>query len=471
MAPALSLRSRVAARAGGWAAEASRRLGGGEGLVIGGRVSLALDPSLLAGLTRDRAVALVSGTNGKTTTTRLLASALMELGPVAHNSGGANLPSGLVPALAGSPAGAPAALEVDEGWLGAVADAVSPGCVVLLNLSRDQLDRVSEVRNVASRWRSVVERLGHAVVVANADDPMVVWASRDAARVRWVAGGQSWREDAAGCPSCSGRIDYDSEGWRCGTGCGLERPAPAAWVSGSQLVVPGKGNHSIELALPGRFNLANAAMAAVAAAEMGVPLERATAAMSQVTGVDGRYEVTAAGGISARLLLAKNPAGWAELFDVLTEDVGPAVFAINARVADGRDPSWLWDVPFERLAGRLVVASGERWRDLAVRLRYAGVDHVCAPDPLASLELAAEHYGTSAAVQVDRCADPGVTRDFRSASDREGEGRAERAVGEDRGRRIVDVVANYTAFQRYRAALRPLRDAPRPADQAPVSLK
>ena len=80
-------------------------------------------------------------------------------------------------------------------------------------------------------------------------------------------------------------------------------------------------------------------------------------------------------GPEARLLLAKNPAGWLEVFDVLRPPPLPVVVAINARIADGRDPSWLWDVPFERLAGRLVVASGERSRDLAVRLRYAGVEH------------------------------------------------------------------------------------------------
>lgn len=432
MAPALSLRSRLAGRAGAWAAETSRRLGGGEGLVIGGRVSLAIDPSMLSKLSTGRSIALVSGTNGKTTTTRLLASALTEKGPVAHNSGGANLPAGLVPALAASPPGSAGALEVDEGWLGTVSEAVSPACVVLLNLSRDQLDRVSEVRNLASRWRSVVEKLGDTVVVANADDPMVVWAAGAARQVRWVAGGLSWREDAAGCPSCGGRIEYDAERWRCGGSCGLERPVPSAWLSGRTVVVLGKGEFRLDLALPGRFNLANAAMAAVAASELGVELSRATAAMARVAGVDGRYEVMSAGGVSARLLLAKNPAGWAELFDLLYQGTAPAVFAINARVADGRDPSWLWDVPFEKLAGRLVVASGERWRDLGVRLRYAGVDHVCAPDPLRSLKLASERWQESSAPS-----------------------------GAPEG--VVDVVANYTAFQAYRSALRPVRRAAREA--------
>ena len=111
----------------------------------------------------------------------------------------------------------------------------------------------------------------------------------------------------------------------------------------------------------------------------------------------------------ARLLLAKNPAGWLEVFDVLRPPPVPVVVAINARIADGRDPSWLWDVPFERLAGRLVVASGERARDLAVRLRYASVEHGLEPDPVAAIAAA--------------------------------------------GGPSVDVVANYTSFQSLRARL------------------
>jgi UDP-N-acetylmuramyl tripeptide synthase len=118
---------------------------------------------------------------------------------------------------------------------------------------------------------------------------------------------------------------------------------------------------------------------------MGLDAEAALAEMRRVSDVVGRYSTVTIGGGEARLLLAKNPAGWLEALDVLRPPPVPVVVAINARVADGRDPSWLWDVPFERLAGRRVVATGERARDLAVRLRYAGIDHVCVPDLTAAI--------------------------------------------------------------------------------------
>jgi UDP-N-acetylmuramyl tripeptide synthase len=161
--------------------------------------------------------------------------------------------------------------------------------------------------------------------------------------------------------------------------------------------------------LPGRANRANAAMALTVASLFGADPQGAAAAMSQVAEVVGRYARVHVDGREARLLLAKNPAGWLEVFDFVGPPPLPVVVVINARIADGRDPSWLWDVPFERLAGRLVLASGERSRDLAVRLRYAGLEHGHEPDPVAAI----------------------------------------RAAGAPR----VEVVANYTAFQALRARI------------------
>jgi UDP-N-acetylmuramyl tripeptide synthase len=145
----------------------------------------------------------------------------------------------------------------------------------------------------------------------------------------------------------------------------------------------------VSITLPGRFNTANAVMAAVAAEAFGLEAEASLAAMAGVGGVAGRFTVQRVGGVPTRLLLAKNPAGWAELLRLVRQGQDPVVVAINARVADGRDPSWLWDVPFEQLVGRLVVASGERSRDLSVRLRYAGVAHVTVADPVAAIAAAA----------------------------------------------------------------------------------
>ncbi len=374
----LPARARWAGRAAVAVSAASRRLGRGSGSVIGGRVGLLLAPDLLGALAADRRVALVSGTNGKTTTTHLLAAALGGAPLVATSRAGANMPPGLVAALAASPPGAPAVLEVDEAYLGAVAAAVAPQVVVLLNLSRDQLDRVSEVRMTANRWRHALSAL-ETTVVANADDPLVVWAAGAARKVIWVAAGLLWQGDAVGCPACDGQIvfpgpDASSGGWSCR--CGFARPHPDARLVGDEVVTADGRHLAVDLLLPSRANRANAVMAAIAAGVLGVDEAGALRSMAPVTDVEGRFATVTGGGVTARLLLAKNPAGWAELLDLLDGGTDPVVIGINARTADGHDPSWLWDVAFERLAGRTVVATGDRRGDLAVRLRYAGVAHM-----------------------------------------------------------------------------------------------
>ena len=377
------------ARAAAWATVAvgrlSRRLRLGSGSVIGGRVGLLLAPALLEQFGRGRTVALVTGTNGKTTTTRLLVAALGGHGRVATNAAGSNLPAGLAAALAGAPAAWPAVLEVDEGYLGRAVIALSPSVVALLNLSRDQLDRVNEVRMVAARFRAALDHLTGVTVVANADDPLVVWAAGTAPKVVWVGAGQLWRADAVGCPACDGPVEFDPSGRGWSSACGLRRPDPDYELLDDELVVPDGRRLAVRLVLPGRCNRANAAVAVAAAGLLGVDAADALAAMHRVRDVEGRFATVEHGAVRARLLLAKNPAGWAELLELLHGGDAPVVVGINARVADGHDPSWLWDVPFESLRGRKVVATGERARDLAVRLRYAGVAHVTVPDQLAAL--------------------------------------------------------------------------------------
>ena len=381
---------------------ASRRLGRGQGTVAGGRAGLRVDPKLLEHLSAGRRVALVTGTNGKTTTTRLLTVALAATGDeVVSNETGSNMPPGHVAALAGSHADQ-AVLEVDEVYLPRVLAATGAAVVVLLNLSRDQLDRTNEVRMVAGRWRAALAAAPHTHVVANADDPLVVWGAGVARDVHWVGAGLRWQLDAVGCPACDGRIQFAEGSWSC-AGCGLARPAPEATLvpsadGGSSGVWADGRTHRVDLALPGRFNQANALMAAVAAEASGVDAPTALAAMAGVEQVAGRFTVRSFGQAQARLMLAKNPAGWDELLELVAGSDAPLVVSINARVADGADPSWLWDVPYERLAARSVVATGDRFRDLSVRLRYAGVVHTTEPDPVHAVEAAAD--GSGAVVDV-----------------------------------------------------------------------
>jgi UDP-N-acetylmuramyl tripeptide synthase len=403
--PKLPARAKVATVMSKTAAALSRAAGRGDGSVIGGWIGLKIDPELLAHLASGRQIALVSGTNGKTTTTRLTAAAMGVLGDVATNSLGANMPTGHTSALAKAGHTPYAVLEVDEHYLPQVLRATHPRVVALLNLSRDQLDRAKEVAMMAALWRDAL----HGVdthVVANADDPMVVWAARSATDVTWVASGQRWHDDSWVCPECGAHIERAGEQWWC-VGCGLRRPEPQWRLDGDAVVDPAGAHHAIDLRLPGRINRANAATALAVAAHFGVPVVAALPRLSQVSSIAGRYATVSRDGRTIRLLLAKNPAGWLEAFD-MAEDA-PTLLSINARDPDGLDTSWLYDVDFSPLRGRHVLITGDRAMDLAVRLEVNGVSFA---------------YVT-------------------------GFGKALAAVPPGR----LEVIANYTAFQDIRAEL------------------
>lgn len=382
----LPLRTRFAIMVARTAATLSRRTGRGSGSMIGGRIAAMLDPHALRQLTRGRTVVLVTGTNGKTTTTLMLSRALEALAPVTTNSDGANMPDGVLAALASNIEAPLAVLEVDETYLPWVAEQVSPAAIVLLNLSRDQLDRVGEVRKTERELRACVAGLADTIVVANCDDVLVASAAGASNNPVWVSTGQTWRDDSVACPRCGRAIRHhprDETRWDCA--CGLTRPEPEWGLECNSLRDPAGQPHPLELALPGRANAANAALALAAATCVGVSLPQAIRRVRSISAVAGRYQRVPHDGHAVRVLLAKNPAGWYETLPLL-EPGHPVVIAINAREADGRDPSWLWDVPFERLRGRRVVASGERAADLAVRLRYAEVDSSAQPDPLRAVE-------------------------------------------------------------------------------------
>ena len=367
------------------------RMFGFGGQVLPGRIALALQPDCLAGLAAGRRVALVSGTNGKTTTTALLTAALARLGPVASNSSGANMPDGIAAVLLANPARLVAA-EVDEQYLPAMTAQLDPAVLVLLNLSRDQLDRVGETRRTARRWRDAVAR-STTTVIANCDDPLIAWAAREHGRVVWVAAGAGWGADRRVCPDCAHalRIDRSSGAWGC-TQCGAARPDPSWAVvpvgseGASGLRGPDGVVRLLRPALPGGVNRGNAALAIAAADRFGVPIDTAVDASCHVDQVAGRYAIARTPRHRLWLLLAKNPSGWCAILDMLRGRRQPVVIAVNAAEADGRDTSWLYDVPFGSLAGCQVIATGARAGDLGVRLSYAGVAHTTVVgDALAAL--------------------------------------------------------------------------------------
>ena len=325
---------------------------------------------------RGRRAILVSGTNGKTTTTAMIGAGWG--GIVATNDTGANMLAGHVAALVAS-SSPRVVLEVDEAWLPAAIAAIEPVVVVLLNLSRDQLDRASEVRQMAERWQTCLEGPGaHArVVVANANDPLVVYAASGAPNVLWCDVPTRWQADAKSCPRCTCALVHEALSWRCA--CGFAKPITIGTTLRDELVINGV-EVPLELSLPGHFNEANAAMALAALYEVDVDPLGAVARINAVREVAGRFTRRCWHGHTVDLLLAKNPSGFDALLSTVREGDEDLWIAINARVADGHDPSWLYDVPFERLRGHRVWCLGDRRLDLATRLDYAGVDFEVVDD-------------------------------------------------------------------------------------------
>lgn len=369
----MSLRDRASVLIGRLAAAHYRRRGRAGASVVAGRVARRLSPGVLPKLAAGFEVTLVSGTNGKTTTTRLLADALRPEGGVATNGLGANMPTGITAALVEAPRDARFAVaEVDERYLPELIRETAPAVVVLLNLSRDQLDRTPECRMIADQWRHALAGQD-LTVVANSDDPWTVWAASEAESVVWLAVGQPWTEDSGHCPACGDRLERPGAGkWYCGH-CQLRGPE-ADWRLEDDRAVHVTGrSYPMELALPGRVNLRNALMAMAVAEVSGVPAETALARIRQVGSVAGRYQTFVHRERSVRLLLVKNPAGWQETFDVIHPEC-PVLLAFNARELDGTDTSWLWDVDFTRLQARPVFVTGERKFDVAVRLHYSQVE-------------------------------------------------------------------------------------------------
>jgi UDP-N-acetylmuramyl tripeptide synthase len=364
----------------------SRAAGRGEGLIIGGKVIMRLSPMAMRDLAGDRVAALVSATNGKTSTTRLLAAAVSQGGPVVTQPTGANMTDGILSALAHGAPAAQAVLEVDEAYLPRILTAARPQALLLGALTRDQLDRMNEVAMVARNWRTMLGTVpDRTTVVANCDDPIATWAAWRAPRVIWVAAGQNWTADASVCLECGALMRFDDGGWAC-TSCTFARPTPT-WrfvdENGHRSAAGPDGEYDLsDLGLPGWFNAANATVALAAATDvLGLDPVVSVNLMRGVTAVSGRYEERDIGALRVRLLLAKNPASWSELLTVMPPAPTPVIITINANAADGRDPSWLWDVPFEKLRGRTVIATGDRRCDLAVRLLHADVDHVVVEDP------------------------------------------------------------------------------------------
>jgi UDP-N-acetylmuramyl tripeptide synthase len=396
----------VAARAVGALA---RRAGRGGGTSLPGKVLIRLEPEAISELAArlPRGSVIVSATNGKTTTTAMIASVLERAGvTIVHNRAGANMAGGVASTLlaaaraGGRIEGELGLFEVDEFWLAAMTEQLGPRAILLANLFRDQLDRYGELDTIADRWASVLtSSAAGARLVLNADDPLIADLGRDHAGVVYfgveddamAVPEMQHASDSKHCRRCGAAYVYESiylghlGRYHCPS-CGQERPAPAVRAEDIHLhgtrsatftLHTPAGSAQVELPLPGLYNVYNALGASALCLALEIPLGEIVAGLEAVTAAFGRAETIRIGPNELSILLVKNPAGANEILRTLTlEESELDVLAIlNDRIADGRDISWVWDADFELLAGRVrrVTCAGTRAAELALRLKYAGV--------------------------------------------------------------------------------------------------
>jgi lipid II isoglutaminyl synthase (glutamine-hydrolysing) len=381
----------------------SRRVGTGGGTTIPGRLLAQLDPGAIDRLAArlPEGAAVVSATNGKTTTTAMAAEILRPRHRLAHNAAGANLVSGVASALLADPNAELGLFEVDEAALPELLRRLRPRAVCLGNLFRDQLDRYGELELVAERWRDAAGDLGEeTTLVFNADDPQIAAVAE--AHPRSVAFGLDdsrvarpalqHAADSKYCVRCGTPYDYAAAyvghlgDYRCPRG---HHERPALEAAGRDIALHGlesasfrldtpEGSRRVELRLPGLYNVYNAVAAASLTRALGASLEDIAAGLERFSAAFGRFERIAVGDKHVLLLLIKNPAGANEAVRTLVDGGAPRVLvvALNDAIADGRDVSWIWDVDFEPLLPGLerLVAGGGRAAELALRFRYGGFD-------------------------------------------------------------------------------------------------
>ncbi len=396
----------VAARAVG---ELARRAGRGGGTSLPGKLLMRLEPHAIAELSSrlSRGCAVISATNGKTTTASMAASILERAGvPLVHNRAGANMAGGVASTLLsaarsrGQIQGELGLFEVDEFWLDRLTPELEPRAMLLGNLFRDQLDRYGELDTIADRWSAVTRSLpAGAHLALNADDPLIADLGRGIDGVTYFGVEDAsvampemqHAADSKHCRNCGAAYIYDAiylghlGRYRCPS-CGAQRPRPA--IAAERIVLDGTrgssfrlrtpgGSVDVRLPLPGLYNVYNALGAAALCLDLGVSPEQIAAGLEAVTAAFGRAETVRIGDAELRILLVKNPAGANEILRTLALEGSELelLSILNDRTADGRDVSWVWDADFEVLAPhvRHLTCAGTRAAELAVRMKYAGV--------------------------------------------------------------------------------------------------
>ena len=381
----------------------SRLAGRGGGTTFPGKLLWKLDPAAVDRLAARLPLgsALVSATNGKTTTAAMTAEILRGRMRLAHNSSGANLVSGVASTLLDAHGAELGLFEVDEAALPEVAARLHPRAVCLGNLFRDQLDRYGELEHVAAGWRAAVRALpADAALALNGDDPQVADLAHD--RRRAVVFGVDdpscarpflqHAADSKYCIRCGTPYAYAAAyvghlgDYRCPS-CGHARPSLDVVAREIELhglesarfrLQTPAGTRDVRLRVPGLYNVYNALAAAALGGTLGASLDEIVAGLEHFNAAFGRFERIVVGDRRLLMLLIKNPAGANEAVRTIVDGGAPtlAVVALNDAIADGRDVSWIWDVDFEPLLPQLdrLVVTGDRAAELALRFKYGGLD-------------------------------------------------------------------------------------------------
>lgn len=387
---------------------ASRLSGRGGGTSLPGKTLLKMQPDAIArmaeGLTRGSVV--ISATNGKTTTAALLASITKADGiPAVHNRAGANMAGGIATAMLddtsrGALRGELGIFEVDEAWTADIAKQVTPSVLVLGNLFRDQLDRYGELETLADAWGEMIDSLPPSTrAVVNADDPLLAGIGRSRPGTIFFGLADTSHAEAAPrhaadskfCRLCGSPLEYDAVQvghlgvYHCPSG-DFTRPAldvaatriESHGMKGTSVTIEIDGEElAIDLPIPGLYNVYNAVAAVAAASALGLPSSTISEGLSAAKAVFGRMETLEIAGKEVSLLLIKNPTGANEVLKTICAEPSPfdVWIALNDKIADGRDISWVWDADFDLLTGKTgrITCSGTRAEELALRLAYAGV--------------------------------------------------------------------------------------------------
>ena len=386
-----------------------RRLGRG-GTDLPGRIALKLCPDLLGRLAKDVTAIVVTGTNGKTTTSRMIEQALSDSGiSFFANQSGANLMGGVTTEfachsgiLSGKCRYPYALIESDEGAFPSITKNIKPKQIVVTNFFRDQLDRYGEVSHTVNKIRTGIANCPEATLCLNADDSLCASLAEDVPNPVIFFGVNTpvYKEqvhdvsDAPYCIHCKSEYVYDYityghlGGYRCPK-CGYSRPVPDVAVtavkssdaecSAIEITTDGRTLPAV-VNLPGGYNIYNAVACMAAAKGLGLDLQLTAEGLARFRCGFGRMEKFEINGTPVRMILIKNPAGCNQVLNFLTNTQGKLVFAaaLNDRAQDGRDISWIWDVDFEKLLSlgddlEAVYVSGIRAEDMALRFKYAGI--------------------------------------------------------------------------------------------------